>query len=58
MKPKAKTRRKLKQFVVRTNCEYSVQVEAASADAAIAMVEHEDVAEWAQAWSEIEAEEK
>jgi len=45
-------------WVVRLNCEYSLEVEADTADEAMAEAEKLDVAEWEQAWSPIEAEEE
>lgn len=45
------------RFLVRTNCEYSIEIEAANADEAIEKAQAIDVEEWSQAWADVEAEE-
>ncbi|MEW6048084.1 MAG: hypothetical protein AB1609_16690 [Bacillota bacterium] len=45
------------QYLVRTNCEYSIVIEAASADEAMEKAQAIDVEEWSQAWAELEVEE-
>lgn len=44
-------------YTVRTNCEYSITIEAASAGSAEQLASKIDLAEWDQAWAPIEAEE-
>ena len=46
-----------KSFLVRTNCEYSIEVEAEDADKAVVEANKTDVKDWTQAWAEAEAEE-
>lgn len=46
----------LKRFLVRANCEYSLEVEAGDADEAVSKADDIDVAEWSQAWAPIEVE--
>lgn len=46
------------RFVVRTNCEYSIEVEADNADEAMAKADKIDVADWQQAWAPFEADEE
>lgn len=59
-KPKKKTAKKKvakkRSFLVRLNCEYSYEVEAADEDEAIKKAEAVDVKDWDQAWSPIEVE--
>ena len=43
-------------FIVRKNCEYSIGIEAESADAAMAQAETLESHEWATAWSPMTAE--
>ena len=46
-----------KRFLVRTNCEYSIEIEAATADDAIEKAGHLDFEQhWTQAWAPMEAE--
>lgn len=45
------------KFVVRTNCEYSLEVEAASEDEALAKADAVDCAAWMQAWAPMEIDE-
>lgn len=45
------------QYLVRTNCEYSIEIEAASADEVMEKAQAIDVEEWGKAWAEVEAEE-
>ena len=47
-----------KSFVVRTNGEYSISIEAADKEEALKRAEAIPVAEWDVAWSEYEAEEE
>ncbi len=44
------------KFIVRTNCEYSMAVDATSAEEALKKAEKVDVKEWGQAWAPMEAE--
>lgn len=44
------------RYLVRTNCEYSIEVDAASEKDALRKTEAIDFNEWAQAWSPLEAE--
>ena len=46
------------RYIVRVNCEYSSVIEAESSEEALALALPQDVNEWAQAWSETEAEEE
>jgi hypothetical protein len=47
-----------KTFVVRTNCEYSIEIEAESREQAVEKAEHIDFEQhWTQAWAPMEAEE-
>lgn len=48
----------MKMFLVRANCEYTLEVEASSADEAIAEANKIPKPEWSQAWCEDEAEEE
>jgi len=50
----ATPKRKTRTYIVRTNCEHSIAIEAESADQAIAKAREIDVAEWGQAWADIE----
>lgn len=43
-------------FLIRVNCEYSIEVEAPDADAALRSAELVDLEDWSQAWSEAEVE--
>jgi hypothetical protein len=52
-RPRRATQRR---FEVRTNCEYILQIEADSEEAALAKAEEIDLDEWDQAWAEMEAE--
>ncbi|MEW6048299.1 MAG: hypothetical protein AB1609_17790 [Bacillota bacterium] len=45
------------QYLVRTNCEHSIVIEAASADEAMEKAQAIDVDSWSQAWAVVEAEE-
>jgi len=45
-------------FIVRLNCEYSIEIEAEDADGAMDKASEVDCADWNQAWSVIEAEEE
>jgi|GEM_PF-6894567 len=49
---------KLKRFLVRTNCEYSIEVDAADADEATRKADTIDLSEWNESWAEFEAEEE
>ena len=53
---RGKTPRPLRRFLIRTNCEYSLEVEARDADEAMSMADKIDVGEWNQAWASVEAE--
>ena len=44
------------KYVVRTNCEYSLEIEAASEEEALHQADKIDVEYWAQAWAPYEAE--
>jgi hypothetical protein len=45
-------------FVVRTNCEFSIEIEAESAEKAVEKAGHIDFEKhWTQAWAPMEAEE-
>jgi hypothetical protein len=46
----------IRRYQVRTNCEYVLEIEAGSAEEALAKAEKIDTAEWDQAWAEMEAE--
>ena len=48
----------MKHFIVRLNCEYSLDVDAEDMDDAIAQANEIDCSEWSQSWSCIEAEEE
>ena len=52
-RPRRDTQRR---FEVRTNCEYVLQIEADSAEEALAKAEKIDLDEWDQALAEMEAE--
>jgi hypothetical protein len=45
-------------FIVRTNCEFSLSVDADNADAAIAQAQETPFSEWETAWAPIEADEE
>ena len=48
----------VKRWLVRVNCEYSIEIEAPNADEAIEKAGHIDFEQhWIQAWSDFEAEE-
>lgn len=48
----------VKAYVVRTNCEFSIEIEAKSAEEAVEKAEHIDFElHWSQAWAPMEAEE-
>jgi hypothetical protein len=48
----------LKRFLVRTNCELSIEVEAANAEEAIEKASHIDFDQhWTQAWAPMEVDE-
>lgn len=44
-------------WIVRTNCEYSIFIEAATAEEAMQEAEGIPVSEWDKAWASYEAEE-
>jgi hypothetical protein len=44
------------RYQVRTHCEYVLEIEASSAEEALAKAEKIDTAEWDQSWAEMEAE--
>jgi len=44
-------------FIVRTNCEYSIEVEADNENEAMSKADKIDVATWTQAWAPYEVEE-
>ena len=47
-----------RRYLVRTNCEYAIVIEATSPDAALAEAEHLDFDKhWEKSWSEFEVEE-
>ena len=48
----------MERFLVRTNCEYSIEIEAATPDEAMEKAQAIDVAEWGQAWAPIEVDEE
>jgi hypothetical protein len=43
-------------WIVRTNCEYSLAIEAETAEEAMQQAEAVPYSEWGQAWAEYEAE--
>jgi len=45
-----------KSYLVRSNCEYSIEVTAASSEEAKVKAHQTDFKDWQQAWSETEAE--
>ena len=49
---------KQKRFLIRTNCEYSIEIKAADADKALKKADKIELAEWSQAWADTEAEEE
>lgn len=52
------TPRILKRFLVRTSCEYSIEIEAANADEAMEKASHIDFDQhWTQAWAPFEVDE-
>jgi len=47
-----------RRFIVRTNCEYAIEIEAATAEEALEKAGDLDLDErWTQAWAPFEAEE-
>ena len=46
------------RFIVRTNCEYSLEVEAETPEKAMEKAQTQDIATWNQAWAPAEAEEQ
>ncbi len=48
----------MQRFTVRTNCEYSIEIEAESEEEALAQAEKLDVDTWEQAWAPMEVEEE
>ena len=46
-----------KTFIVRTNCEYAIEIEAETEEDAMKEAEKIPVNEWGQAWAPYEAEE-
>jgi len=46
------------RFTVRTNCEFSLSVDADSADTAITQVQAVPFNDWDTAWAQIEADEE
>jgi hypothetical protein len=49
----------LKPFLIRQNCEYSIEIEAADAEEAIEKAGHIDFDQhWTQAWSPMEVDEE
>ena len=44
------------KYLVRVNCEYSIEIEAESSDEAVDKAQNIDLVKWDQAWSGVEAE--
>jgi len=47
-----------KTFIVRQNCEYSIEVAADDEEEAISMANAQATEDWCQSWSSLEAEEE
>lgn len=45
---------RMNTYLVRTNCEYSLEVEARSKDEALALAGQKAVSSWGQAWAPME----